>query len=69
MTEESQIQKQIAKKHNLTIAEVTLANRSIFEFVAFIIQNGERKPVRLPKVGLFSCSARRVEELAKRNLL
>ena len=69
MTEEHQIQKQIANKHNLEIGQIALANRSIFEFVAHIIQAGERKPVRLPKVGLFSCKPKRVEELAKRNLL
>ena len=69
MTEEYLIQKEIAKKYNKKVAQVTLANRAIFEFVAMIIQNGERKPVRLPKVGLFSCKPRRVEELMKRNLL
>ena len=69
MTKEYLIQKQIADKHKLTVVQVTLANRSIFEFVASVIQSGEMKAVRLPKVGLFSCKPRRIEELAKRNLL
>ena len=69
MKKEHLIQKQLASKYNLSLTQITLANRSLFEFVATVIQSGERNPVRLPKFGLFSCKPRRVEELAKRNLL
>lgn len=69
MTEEYKIQKKIAENNKLETARVVIATRSIFDFVVFQINSGNRLPIRIPKVGLFACKPKRVEELAKRNLL
>jgi nucleoid DNA-binding protein len=69
MTEEQKLAKTIANDLKHKEQDVKLVIKSVADFTSFVIQSGERKPIRWPKLGLFVCKPRRVQELEKRGLL
>lgn len=69
MTDQQKIDRKISENRKIEESRVKLARRSVFEFVKEQIESGERRSIRIPKCGLFSCKPRRVLELEKRNLL
>lgn len=69
MTLEEKIYKELAKKYNITEKQSTDICRSVWGFVADVIERGEKEAVRLPKFGIFLCKPRRVKQLEDLNLL
>lgn len=57
------LRRDVAKQLNVDMDSVERISRSLFEFVALKMEEGELAAVRLPYFGLFHCKPRRVEAL------
>ena len=69
MIEQYKISKRISEKTKIEETRIKLATRSVFEFLKQQIESGERRSVRIPKCGLFSCKPQRVSHLKRIGLL